>query len=130
MWELLHRIPGNGAAGSLTSNFGAIIDGTIRVPAFLVEFEVGGVGIHKDDVCLISEALFELHEFLAQIEFGLDTLPDLCFYIGYNSDGRLAVHEILPEYDLVKKVIYFRYFEKIAYFDLLGGMLSSMYSAF
>ncbi|KAJ3219888.1 hypothetical protein HDU81_000229 [Chytriomyces hyalinus] len=121
VWELLHRIPGNGAAGSLSSDFMAIVEGPVRVPVFLVEFEVGGLGVHKDDVCLISEALFEIYDYLSHVEYGLEKLADICFYVGYISDGKLTVNEIHPQFDLAANVVYFRDFESVAKFDLLEG---------
>ncbi|KAJ3105909.1 hypothetical protein HK100_003811, partial [Physocladia obscura] len=44
IWEMLHPIPGNGGKGSLLSDYSAVVQGPLAIPAFMVEFEVGRTG--------------------------------------------------------------------------------------
>ncbi|KAI9336929.1 hypothetical protein BDR26DRAFT_1008657 [Obelidium mucronatum] len=117
VWELLHPIPGNGGIGSLVSDFATVAEG---LPTFMVEFEVGRQGAHKDDVCLISEAAFEYHQYLSQLNIPLSKLTDVCFHIGYVSDAKIVIDEIHPEYNEESKLLYYRIFPNVANFDLLS----------
>ncbi|KAI8836206.1 hypothetical protein BJ741DRAFT_578083 [Chytriomyces cf. hyalinus JEL632] len=91
--------PGNGGVGSLVSDLTDII-------------ESGGVGIHKDDICLIAEGIFETYNYLFHVEFQLETLVKIC---------SLAT-SVMGTFDSVGKAIYFRD-SKIKQFNLLEVLI-------
>ncbi|KAJ3119879.1 hypothetical protein HK100_000120 [Physocladia obscura] len=113
--------PGNGGKGSLLSDYSAVVQGPLAIPAFMVEFEVRRTGAHKGDVCLISEAAFEYHQFLSQLDIDIDKLKDVRFYIGYASDGSITIDEIHPEFVSDSNMVFYRVSSNISTFNLLSG---------
>ncbi|CAG8682426.1 2041_t:CDS:2 [Cetraspora pellucida] len=100
VWELHHLISGNGSRGSARSDFGAIVTNRndLQFPFFIVEFERGGFEIHKDNLVVVSEAVYEFNRILALAhDLSEEEVNRTRIHIGLVNDTRISFSTITPK---------------------------------
>ncbi|KAF0395944.1 hypothetical protein F8M41_010167 [Gigaspora margarita] len=117
VWELHHLISGNGGEGSAQSDFGAIVN-DLQFPFFLVKFERGGFEIHKDNVVVASEAVYEFNRLVNDTRISFSTITPVfnqkeSTFVYLNNDKILSYNLITNDMEnnienVLQLVVYLR----------------------
>ncbi|CAG8836636.1 20761_t:CDS:1, partial [Racocetra persica] len=101
-WELQHLISGNAGRGSSRSDFAAVVNNQdgLQFTFFLVEFEKNGFEIHKDNVVIIAEAVYELNRILSLIHYPTEEeVNKICLHMGLVNRTNIHLNTLAPVYN-------------------------------
>lgn len=122
VWELLHLISGNGGRGSARSDFAAIVTNhnDLQFPFFIVEFESDGFEIHKDNIAVVSEAVYELNRILALAHnLSEEEVNRTYVHIGLVNDTRISFNTITPAFNQEESTFVYINNDKILSYNLI-----------
>ncbi|CAG8626865.1 5812_t:CDS:2, partial [Diversispora eburnea] len=122
VWELHHLISGNGGRGSARSDFGAIVTNhnDLQFLFFIVEFERGGFEIHKDNVVVVSEAVYEFNRILTLANnLSEEEVNRTRIHIGLVNDTRISFSTITPIFNQEESTFVYINNDKILSYDLI-----------
>ncbi|CAG8496296.1 5607_t:CDS:2 [Ambispora gerdemannii] len=121
VWELHHLISGNGGRGSARSDFAAIVTNhnDLQFPFFTIEFERGGFEIHKDNIVVVSEAVYELNRILALAHnLSEEEVNRTRIHIGLVNDTRISFNTITPVFNQEESTFVYVNNDKVLSYNL------------
>ncbi|CAG8453436.1 8769_t:CDS:2 [Diversispora eburnea] len=122
VWELHHLISGNGGRGSARSDFAVIFTNhnNLQFPFFIVEFERDGFEIHKDNIVVVSEAVYELNRILALAHnLSEEEVNRTRIHIGLVNDTRISFNTITPAFNQEESTFVYTNNDKILSYNLI-----------
>ncbi|RHZ47086.1 hypothetical protein Glove_593g44 [Diversispora epigaea] len=121
IWELHHQIPGNSGKGSARSDFACVAISLItkeQYPFFILEFEVGGVQIHKDFAVVVAEAVHALSRILSTHVISESEISLIRVHVALVNNAHIRLGILRPLYNQEYNDILYIYDQDIKSFDL------------
>ncbi|RHZ76755.1 hypothetical protein Glove_193g51 [Diversispora epigaea] len=121
IWELHHQIPGDSGKGSARSDFACVVISPItkeQYPFFILEFEVGGVQIHKDFAVVVAEAVHALSRILSTHVILESEISLIRVHVALVNNAHIRLGILRPLYNQGCNDILYIYDQDIKSFDL------------
>ncbi|CAG8702809.1 11477_t:CDS:2 [Funneliformis mosseae] len=120
-WELHHQIPGDSGKGSARSDFACVATSLTtkeQYPFFILEFEVGGMQVHKDYAVVVAEASHALNRILSTHTYSESEISLIRVHVALVNNAHIRFGMLRPLYSQEYDTILYLYDQDIKSFDL------------
>ncbi|CAB4495109.1 hypothetical protein RhiirA5_493892 [Rhizophagus irregularis] len=127
-WELHHQIPGDSGKGSARSDFACVAISLItkeQYPFFILEFEVGGVQVHKDYAVVIAEASHALNRILSTHMFSESEISLIRVHVALVNNAHIRLGILRPLYSQEYNTTLYIYDQDVKSFDLQSNCIGT-----